>query len=171
REKANSPLSNSPWTWSRPRLMASRSSAPMMPCAASMSAWAREPSMSSAARRRSKSIEALMASITAEGPAAKRPPHIVFAEAVTAGFPPGARWLWSVKIAPDSRENRPMRVPLAFAALLYGLMAVSANAEALDDGDRAALEALRTGEMEKLVLHEEPRAPIAEAFLDAEGNE
>ena len=64
-----------------------------------------------------------------------------------------------------------MRVPLALAALLYGLIAVSANAEGLEAKDRAALEALRTGEMEKLVLHDEPRAPIAETFLDAEGNE
>src|SRR5690606_38673713 len=171
REKANSPLSSSPATSSRPRLIASRSSAPMIPWAASMSACARLPSMSSAAMRRSKSIEALMASIAAEGPAAKRPPHIVFAEAVAAGFPPGARLLWSVKIAPDSRENRPMRVPLALAALLYGLTALSANAEGLDDRDRAAQEALRTGDVEKVVLHEEPRAPIAEAFQDADGNE
>ncbi|HET7410636.1 MAG TPA: TlpA disulfide reductase family protein [Paracoccaceae bacterium] len=65
-----------------------------------------------------------------------------------------------------------MRVPLAFAALLYGLMAVSANAaEALSADDRTALDALRQGEMEKVVLHDEPRPRIDEAFRDAEGNE
>jgi thiol-disulfide isomerase/thioredoxin len=121
--------------------------------------------------RRSKSIEALMASITAEGPAAKRPPHIVFAPVAGAGFPPAARWLWSVTTTPDSRENRPMRVPLALAALLYGVIAASANAEPLDAAGIAALEALRTGEMEKVVLHDEPRPALSGTFQDAEGDE
>ena len=64
-----------------------------------------------------------------------------------------------------------MRLPLALAALLYGLAAASANAEGLDSAGRAELDALRTGEMEKLVLHDEPLPAIDEAFVDAEGNE
>ena len=66
---------------------------------------------------------------------------------------------------------------VAVGALLYGLAALGANAVAgplsapLSAEDRAALEALRAGDMAKLVIHEEPRAPIEEAFRDGEGNE
>jgi thiol-disulfide isomerase/thioredoxin len=58
-------------------------------------------------------------------------------------------------------------------ALLYGLAALSANATAggLSAEDRAALDALRQGEMAKLVLHDEALAQIDEAFRDAEGGE
>jgi thiol-disulfide isomerase/thioredoxin len=64
-----------------------------------------------------------------------------------------------------------MRVPLALAALLYGLVAASANAEGLDADAIAAVDALRTGEMEKLVLHGQARPRIDEPFRDAEANE
>jgi thiol-disulfide isomerase/thioredoxin len=65
---------------------------------------------------------------------------------------------------------------LAVGALLYGLAAAGANfgadaADGLSAEDRAALEALRQGEMAKLVIHDEARPPIEEAFRDAEGNE
>jgi thiol-disulfide isomerase/thioredoxin len=61
----------------------------------------------------------------------------------------------------------------AVGALLYGLAALSANAVAgpLAAEDRAALDALRTGEMAKLVLHDEARPPIEEAFRDEGGGE
>jgi thiol-disulfide isomerase/thioredoxin len=65
----------------------------------------------------------------------------------------------------------------AIGALLYGLAAFSANAaDGLEAGGlsaegRASIDALRQGEMAKLVLHEEALAPIDEAFRDAEGNE
>lgn len=62
---------------------------------------------------------------------------------------------------------------LAIGALLYGLAALSANAVAgpLSAEDRAALDALRQGEMAKLVLHDEARPPIGEAFRDAAGEQ
>ena len=61
---------------------------------------------------------------------------------------------------------------IAVGALLYGLAAFPANATAggLSAEDRATLDALRQGEMAKLVLHDEAPAPIEEAFRDAEGN-
>src|SRR5690625_4517059 len=67
-------------------------------------------------------------------------------------------------------ENQ-MRFHLIFAALLYGLMAVSANAAGLSVEDRAEIEALATGEMAKLVVHGEPRARLDEVFLDEAGEE
>jgi thiol-disulfide isomerase/thioredoxin len=62
---------------------------------------------------------------------------------------------------------------LAIGALLYGLAAPGANAVAgpLSAGDRAALDALRQGEMAKLVLHDEALPPIDEAFRNAAGAE
>ena len=62
---------------------------------------------------------------------------------------------------------------LAVGALLYGLAAISANAVAgeLSAPDLSALDALRQGEMQKLVLHEAPRPPIDEAFRDDAGAE
>ena len=51
---------------------------------ASMAAWAREPRMSCRHSLRSKPIEALMACMTADGPAAKRPPHCMLASACAA---------------------------------------------------------------------------------------
>jgi thiol-disulfide isomerase/thioredoxin len=65
----------------------------------------------------------------------------------------------------------------AIGALLYGLAAFSANAAGgisaggLSNEDRAALDALRQGEMTKLVLHEEALPAFDEAFRDEEGNE
>ena len=70
---------------------------------------------------------------------------------------------------------------LAIGALLYGLAALSANpadslAEGLSAGglpadDRAALDALRQGEMAKLVLHDEALPPIDQTFRDSDGDE
>jgi hypothetical protein len=76
-EKAKVAASISDKTVSRPSRMASASLSLRMPVAASMAAWARDPSMSWRASRLSNPIEALIASMIASGPAAKRPPHIV----------------------------------------------------------------------------------------------
>ena len=51
-------------------------------------------------------------------------------------------------------------------AILYTALAVFANAAA---ADTAALEAMREGDMKKLIFHAEPRAVSAVAFTDAEG--
>ena len=62
---------------------------------------------------------------------------------------------------------------LAAAALLYGAFLLGANAagaQGLAPAERAELEAMRTGDMEKLVFHDEPYAPIEEAWTDAHGN-
>ena len=62
---------------------------------------------------------------------------------------------------------------LFVGALLYGLAAIGANAVAggLSVEDRAALDALRQGDMAKLVLHDEPHPAIGETFTDAAGAE
>src|SRR6188472_4077349 len=49
----------------------------MMPCLASMSAWALDAAMSWRYRCRSKSIEAFISSMMAPGPDENRPPHIL----------------------------------------------------------------------------------------------
>ena len=68
-----------------------------------------------------------------------------------------------------------MRSPLraGIGALLYGLATLGANAEGtgLYGDDLAALEALRQGEMEKLVLHDARAARVEVPFADGEGNE
>ena len=59
------------------------------------------------------------------------------------------------------------------AAVLYVVFALGANPVAADDlsaDDRAALETLRTGDMRKLVVHDEARARIDETFRDQHGN-
>src|SRR5690348_15023359 len=56
--------------------MAAASSAEMIPCLASMSAWARLPKISSRHIRLSVPIELFIARINAAGPPWKRPPHI-----------------------------------------------------------------------------------------------
>ncbi len=61
-----------------------------------------------------------------------------------------------------------------FAALLYiALLAVAnpAAAQALDTEERAAIEALRAGDMRKLVVHAEPVATPDTPFTDPEGRE
>ena len=63
-----------------PAWIAALSSCVMIPCCASMALCAREPWMSWEARRLSKPMEALMASMSALGIDEKRPPHMVFAE-------------------------------------------------------------------------------------------
>ncbi|HUF85985.1 MAG TPA: TlpA disulfide reductase family protein [Thermohalobaculum sp.] len=60
---------------------------------------------------------------------------------------------------------------LALAALLYGAIALAANAGlALTPAERAELEALRTGDMARLIVHEAPRPRVETAFADAAGN-
>ena len=62
---------------------------------------------------------------------------------------------------------------LAFAALLYGAISLTANAVAaaeLSAADRASLKELRGGDMAKLVVHAEPRDRIAVTFRDLYGN-
>lgn len=54
------------------------------------------------------------------------------------------------------------------SALLYTALVLGANAAA---ADTAALEALREGDMQKLVFHAEPVAAGATAFADADGAE
>src|SRR5437764_2156626 len=56
--------------------MAAPSSGDRISWATSIAQWACEPAISSAYRRLSKSIEALMRRMIAAGPPAKRPPHI-----------------------------------------------------------------------------------------------
>lgn len=62
-------------------------------------------------------------------------------------------------------------ISLAPAALLYGAMALAANAAlALTPDERSEIQALRDGDMSKLVVHEEPQAPIEAGFEDGDGN-
>ncbi len=58
----------------------------IMPFRASMAAWAREPAMSWAYSRLSKPMEALIFSMIADGPAAKRPPHSALARGLVPPF-------------------------------------------------------------------------------------
>ncbi len=62
---------------------------------------------------------------------------------------------------------------VAFAALLYGAICLTANPAAateLTAADRATLKELRGGDMAKLVVHNAPRARIDETFRDLYGN-
>ena len=62
---------------------------------------------------------------------------------------------------------------LGFGALLYGVIALGANAALAGDlsaDDRAALKDLRAGDMAKLVVHKEARPRIDETFRDRNGN-
>src|SRR5438093_9535632 len=77
--KTNVPPSISARIWPRPRTIAAPSSAEMICCATSIAQCASEPAMSSAHRRLSTSIEALMRRMMAAGAPANRPPHIGFA--------------------------------------------------------------------------------------------
>ena len=63
---------------------------------------------------------------------------------------------------------------LGFVALLYGVAALAVNPASAGDltaDDRAALAELRTGDMTKLVVHDEPRPRLKQTFKDADGNE
>lgn len=107
--------------------------------------------MSCIASRLSKSIEALIASITSSGPAANRPPHIAFAP------------FGSVSSLIS------LRAPLVLAALLYGAAAGGANAEGLSAADLQALKGLRQGQMQTLVIHDAPQPALEVGFTDAAG--
>jgi thiol-disulfide isomerase/thioredoxin len=123
-----------------------------MPVAASMAAWARLASTSSAARRLSKSIDALIASITASGPLAKRPPHIVL----------------------DFVVSLIRSLPLPLVALLYAALPIGANpapAQQIGPDERAALTALLDGDMRKLTVHAAPEPAPDVAFTAADGTE
>jgi thiol-disulfide isomerase/thioredoxin len=60
---------------------------------------------------------------------------------------------------------------LALGATLYAGQPGAANAAALDAADRTALKELRAGDMEKLVVHAEPKPRIDEPFRDGMGSE
>ncbi len=96
RSKASSPASASRRTISNPCRIARPSSSPMMPWRISILQWASEAVISWKTRRRSTSMEALMASMISEGPASNRPPHMGLVlpassslEPVTGAAPPG----------------------------------------------------------------------------------
>ena len=66
------------------------------------------------------------------------------------------------------------RLPAARAALLYAALAAFANpaaAQVLDADGRAEIEALKAGEMRKLVVHSEPAAVEQVVFTDEDGTE
>ncbi len=146
-ENGNSPVSISDNTVSRPSRIASASLSLMMPVAANMAAWAREPAMSCGASRRSYPIEALIASMIASGPAAKRPPHIVFADLV-------------IKEVAYAQVN--------ISPALYGPYAVL---QTLATPIWPTAEALREGDMRKLNFHSAPVDGSDVAFTGADGQE
>src|SRR6056297_538631 len=129
-EKTKLPLSISDKTVSSPSLIASASLSLMMPVAANMAAWALEPAMSWAARRLSNPIEALIASMIASGPAAKRPPHIWFEVSLSMAKPFGGK------------------MKILTALVLYTCLMLGANAAS---ADLAAIAEMREGDMKKLV--------------------
>ncbi len=55
--------------------------------------------------------------------------------------------------------------------VLYAAFGPGANQQNTPGVEPASLEALRLGDMKKLVFHSEPRPPVATAFLDADGAE
>ncbi len=64
------------------------------------------------------------------------------------------------------------RLPTVAAALLYAALCVAANpAGALDAAGRAEVEALRAGDMRKLLVQSEPVAAPDVTFTGADGNE
>ncbi len=70
------------------------------------------------------------------------------------------------------RPTRSLAASLSFAALLYGAMALAANAAlALTPAERDALKALGTGEMASLVVHDAPRPAPETVFRDGSGGE
>ena len=87
-ENRKLPASISDKTVSNPSRIASASLSLRMPVAASIAAWAREPSISCFASRLSNPIEALIASMIASGPAAKRPPHMALVVVSVIGSGP-----------------------------------------------------------------------------------
>jgi thiol-disulfide isomerase/thioredoxin len=126
--------------------------------------------------RLSKPIEALISSMIAEGPAAKRPPHIVFCVSPGSGFRPGADGLCSVMdllaLAEERRMKKPGLKALGLAAMLYGALALTANptlAAGLDAEGRSAVMAMRQGDMGKLVIHEAPKPRLSEGFENENG--
>ncbi|MXU63990.1 TlpA family protein disulfide reductase [Oceanomicrobium pacificus] len=61
----------------------------------------------------------------------------------------------------------------ALALMLYAALPASVNpagAAGLSPGDRDAIIEMRTGDMRKLVIHKEPRAPAEIGFTDEAGN-
>src|SRR6185369_12815212 len=63
-------------------MIASASACSTIPCAPSIRAWAIEPAISCRHNRLSNGREAFISRITAAGPSAKRPPHMLFAPSV-----------------------------------------------------------------------------------------
>ena len=67
----------------------------------------------------------------------------------------------------------PKPVTLALAAILYGGVALTANAAgagALTERQIAEIAGMRAGDMEKLVLHDAPRPRLTTSFRDEYGN-
>jgi len=63
---------------------------------------------------------------------------------------------------------------LALAAFLYGAIGVTANAAAgdvaaLSAADRAAIDQLRSGDMAKLIVHDQPKPRLDGSFVDQAG--
>src|SRR5262249_32321685 len=142
--------------------IAALSSRVMMPCAASMSACAFEPSMSSRHKRLSTSIDALIACIASSGMLAKRPPHIFWPpdeeedlDTDTRSAPARRNWaLWAAMAM------------LAFAgiAILYVLFAAGSKPVETHGMARFA-----TGAMRRLaVLDDPPELPLR-AIQDDQG--
>ena len=91
----------------------------------------------------------MIASITASGPPAKRPPHIALEVALS-----------------------PMSLPRLAAALLYAALGLTANpAAALTADERAGLEALRAGDMRKLIVADDPQPAPDVAVIGPDGAE
>ena len=137
----------------RPPWIACASAGEITPVAASMAACAREPARSSAASRRSKPMETLIACISAPGLAEKRPPH--------------SKWPWP-SVVLEGMEDAMVRLRDAgrsFAligalAALYVIPACSSKAD---------LKSLASGEMKAMKVVDTPTLAPDIAFTDAAG--
>ena len=109
--------------------------------------------------RWSKPMEALIASMMASGPEAKRPPHIALASI-------------SSLMSSCFRKGFALVLRALTLFLVYTAVSATANpaaAQALDAAARARLEALREGDMRKLAVHEAPAPAPDVADLAADG--
>src|SRR5271157_4818428 len=173
REKGNFPASISPLTSARPLAMASASAASTIPWRASMATWAREPAISWAASLRSKSIEALIASMISAGPTANRPPHIALLIDVALD---GSRM--TMTGYPPPRSLLPAGIGVVAAAVAVAFLYAT-----LEPPDKAAgacpaasralaakLAPLARGEVAAVAIAEEPRQALPLAFERADGS-
>lgn len=151
-ENSKSPASSSARISSRPCFIALASGRFMMPVSASISAWAKELSMSSGAKRLSNSIEALIASIMASGPVENRPPHILFED------------FFDMKTPFKGLTN------FSTFVVLYTAFSLCANTVLSEVNKFSILEEFKVGEMKKLILHETPKALSEEVFYKPNGD-